>query len=239
VTNPNHLARTAGVLYLIVAVLGGFAHLFVRAAVYVPGDATETAQKVVANADLVRLGFVADLTQATVLLFVALTLSRLLGHVDRGAARTMVILVAISVAIMCLNLVHHLAALIVATSDTYAQAFGPGGSDGIVLLLLDLHHYGFLIAQMFFGLWLIPLGYLVYRSHMLPRTLGVLLVIGGIGSLIDMFAMFLIPDVAATLSPFLVIPAALAELSLIGWLLIKGVRESEPIRDVHTTSMSR
>ncbi|MBT2225686.1 DUF4386 domain-containing protein [Nonomuraea sp. NEAU-A123] len=222
--SPQRLARTAGLFYLIVAIFGGFAHLYVRAKVYVPGDATTTAHNTVANAGLVRVGFVADLVQAPFFLFVAMSLYLLLKHVNKDVARAMVTFVAIAVAITCLNMVHQLAALIVATEAPYATALSPQGSDALVLLMFDLHHYGYLIAQIFFGLWLLPLGYLAYRSRMFPRTLGVLLVAGCGGYLVDTFALFLAPDLGAALNPFVVAPAGIAEIVMLLWLLVKGVK---------------
>lgn len=222
--SPQRLARTAGLFYLIVAIFGGFAHLYARAKVYVSGDATATAHNTVANAGLVRVGFAADLVQAPFFLFVAMTLYLLLKHANKNVARAMVIFVAIAVAITCLNMVHQLAALIVATEAPYASALSSQGSDALVLLMFDLHHYGYLIAQIFFGLWLLPLGYLVYRSRMFPRTLAVLLVAGCVGYLVDAFALFLAPDLGAALDPFLVAPAGIAEIVMLLWLLVKGVK---------------
>lgn len=224
---PQLVARLAAALYLLLAALGAFAHLGARAAVLVPGDAAETADRVRAHAPLVRVAFVADLVQATLLLFVGVLLYALLGHAARAVGRVMVGLVAVATAIMCLNLVHHLGALLVATEPAYAAAFGPAGSDGVVLLLLDLHRHGYLIAQVFFGLWLAPLGWLVLRSRMVPRALGVLLVVGCVGYLVDLLVGFLAPAAASAVTPFATVPAAVAELSLIGWLLVRGVRVSE------------
>lgn len=217
-------ARFAGLLYLIVAIFGGFAHLFVRATVYLPGDPAGTAQSVAANAGLVRVGVVADLFQATVFLFLGMTLYLLLKHVNMNAARAMVILVAIATATICLNMVFQFAALLVATNATYTAAFGAAGANALVLLLLDIQHYGYLIAQIFFGLWLVPLGYLAYRSGMFPRALGVLLIVGAVGYLIDMLRVFLIPDVGEAISAIVVIPSAIGELWMVGYLLVKGVR---------------
>jgi hypothetical protein len=188
-SSPKRLARIAGVLYLIVAIFGGFAFGYVLTRVYTPGDAPATAANVLANPGLVRVGVVADLFQATVFVFLAMVLYQLLKHVNKSAAGAMVILVAIAGGIMCLNLVFQFASLLVATDTSYATAFGVQGANALVLLLLDLHHWGFLIAQIFFGLWLLPLGYLVYKSGMFPKALGVTLIVGGVCYLVDVLAL--------------------------------------------------
>jgi hypothetical protein len=225
-SSPQRVARLAGALYLVVAILGGFAQLYVRATVYVPGDAATTATNVVEHAGLFRAGFVADLLQATCFLLVGLVLHRLLSTVNRAAARAMLILSAMSTAMISLNLVNHIAALVVATGAPYATALGPDGSDALVLLLLTMHNNGYLIAQIFFGLFLLPLGLLVYQSGMFPRVLGVALVVGCAGYLADALFQFSAPGAATTLGPYLAAPAGLAEFALIGWLLIRGVRVS-------------
>lgn len=178
-SSPKRLARIAGILYLAVAVFSGFAFGYVLTKVYVPGDATATAANVLANSGLVRLGVVADLVQATVTVILGMTLYRLLKHVSQNAASAMVVLIAIASAIMCLNDVFQFAASLVATAPAYGTAFGAAGANALVLLLLDMQHYGFLIAQIFFGLWLVPMGYLAFKSAMFPKVLGVMLVGGG------------------------------------------------------------
>jgi uncharacterized protein DUF4386 len=222
--SPRRLARLAGLLYLVNGVASGFAYGYVSARMYVAGDAAATAGNVVANAGLVRVGVVADLLQATVFVFLAMALYLLLKHVDKHAASAMVLLVAIASTIMCLNEVFQFGALLVATEPSRAAAFGVDGSHGLVLLLLDLHHYGFLIAQIFFGLWLVPLGYLAYRSGMFPRPLGVVLIVGGVCYLVDLLALFLAPALGNSINAFVIIPPTIAEVSMVVYLLVKGVR---------------
>jgi hypothetical protein len=232
-TAPVRLARTAGLYYLVVALFGGFAHI-VRTNVYVAGDAVATADNVVANADLVRLSFAADLLQATFALFLVLALYRLLQHTHQGLARAMVAFVVLQVGITCLNMVHQFGALMVATDPSYVGAFGADGSDTLVLLLLDLQHYGYLVAQIFFGLWLYPLGLLAYRSGMFPRPLGVLLMVAAASYLIDVAIQFLATDVAEVVSPVLLIPIVVAaEVSMLAYLLVKGVRTSPGAERTH------
>ncbi len=225
--STKRLARTAGLYYLVVAVLGAFAHI-VRAQVYVAGDAVTTAARVVENADLVRYSFAADLVQATFLVFVVMTLYRLLHHVGKDVARAMVVFVVIAVAIICLNMVHQLGALLVATDPSYAAAFGVDGADALVYLLLDLQHHGYLVAQIFFGLWLFPLGLLGWRSGMFPRPIAALLVVASTAYLLDVALQFLVPDLAATVNPGLVALFVLAECSLLVFLLAKGVKTIQP-----------
>lgn len=223
-SSPKQLARIAGVLYLIVAIFGGFAFGYVLGKVYVPGDAATTSANVIANSGLVRIGVVADLLQATVFVFLALVLYRLLHHVNRSVASAMVVLVAIATTIMCLNDVFQFAAVRVATDPSYGTALGAAGSNVLILLLLDIQHYGFLIAQIFFGLWLVPLGYLTFKSAMFPKALGVVLILGAASYLVDMVIAFLAPELSATIHGFLTVPPIIAEVWLLGYLLIKGVR---------------
>ncbi len=225
-------ARIAGVLYLMNGITSGFAFAYVIAKVYMVGDAATTAAKLMANARLVRVGVVADLFQSTVWIFLAMTLYTLLKHVNKKAAAAMVVLVVVGAAIVCLNDVFQFVALRVATDPSYATAFGVAGSNALVLLLLDIHHYGFLIAQIFFGLWLVPLGYLAYKSLMFPKLLGIALIVGGVCYLVGMLAVFLTSDVGEKINVFVTIPSAIAEVSMVLYLLIVGVR----LRDDSRTS---
>jgi Domain of unknown function (DUF4386) len=219
---PKRLARTAGVFYLVVAICGGFAHA-VRVQVYVPGDAAATAANVVANASLVRTSFVADLLDATFFLLTVMALYQLLHHVNRVVARAMVVSVVVAVAVKALNLVTQLQAVLVATEPAYAGAFGARGTDAMVLLLLDLQHNGYLVAQIFFGLWLFPLGLLAYRSGMFPRPLGVVLMAGTVAYLLDVALQFLAPALADAINPVIVVVVIVSEVSMLAYLLIKGV----------------
>ena len=226
---PRRLARIAGLLYLLVGIFGGFAEGFVEPKMYVAGDAAATTGNVIAHAGLVRLGVVADLVDQTLFVFLALTLYLLLKHVHQSAARTMVVLVVLASGIACLNTVFEFEGLRVATGAADLSAIGTAGSQGLVLLLLDSQHYGLLIAQIFFGLWLVPLGYLAYNSSgMFPKWLGGLLIVGGTCYLVDVLAAFLVPDIGQAIHAFVVIPSAIAELTTVGYLLVIGVKTIKP-----------
>ena len=228
-TSQKSLARLAGVFYLFVAIFGYFALGYVDPKMYVAGNAAATAGNVVANAGLVRLGVVAHLLDATFFVFLALTLYALLQHVNKAIARTMIVLVAIAAGINCLNTVFLFESLRVATDSTYTAAFGVAGSNALVLLLLDIQHHGTLIAQVFFGLWLAPLGYLAYNSSgMFPKSLGVTLIIAAVGYLVDVFVAFLMPEFSPKIRTYaVVIPATVAEVSMLAYLLIVGVKTVE------------
>jgi hypothetical protein len=220
--SPVRLARAAGLLYLVVAVFGGFAQA-VRMKVYEPGDATATAANLVSHATLVRLSFVADLLQALVWLVLAVTLYRLFAHAGRTTALAMVVFVAVSAAITSLNMVNQLGALLVATNHSYLAALGDHNSHALVLLLMDMQHYGYLISQLGW-LWLFALGLLGYRSRMFPKWLSFLLMLGTVCYVIDALTQFLVPSFADTSAAIFVLPEIVCEVSLLAYLLIRGVR---------------
>jgi Domain of unknown function (DUF4386) len=236
--SPKRLARIAGVLYLAVGIFGTFAEGFVDLKMYAADNAAATAGNVVANAGLARMGVVAHLLDGTFFIFLALTLYILLKHVHKSVARAMVVLVAIGASIVCLNAVFEFEGLRVATGAVNLAALGTAGSNALVLLLLDTQHYGTLIAQVFFGLWLVPLGYLAYKSSgMFPKWLGVLLVVAGVCYLVDLLVLFLVPAFGQKITPDLpgthhtfvgVILPAIAEISLLVYLLVIGVRTQKP-----------
>ena len=222
--SPKRLARIAGVLYLVVAVFAAFAFNYATGRTYVPGDAAATAQSVLANGGLVRAGVVADLIQATAWIFTAMALYLLLRHVNENRARAMVILVSVGATIVFVDQVFPLAALLVATERGYAAAFGAAGADALALLLLDIRHYGSLVAQIFMGLWLVPLGYLAYTSGLFPRALGVALVVGSAGYLAGSLAGLVDPVAGEAFNRSAMMLPTIAEVWLLGYLLVKGVR---------------
>jgi hypothetical protein len=226
--SPKRLARISGVLYLLVGIFGGFAEGFVDPKMYVAGNATATARNVVANLGLVHLGVVSHLLDATFFVFLAMTLYVLLQHVHKSVARAMLVLVVIATGIICLNAVFQFEGLRVATDSSYAGAFGTAGSDALVLLLLDIQHYGTLTAQVFFGLWLVPLGYLADKSRLFPRWLGFLLIGGGVCYLVDLLAAFLVPEFGHGIHSFVIVPSAIAEISMVLYLLVVGVKTVKP-----------
>jgi Domain of unknown function (DUF4386) len=221
----KRLARTAGLLYLLVGLLGGFAQGFVYPKIFAEGDAATTAGNLVDSSGLVRAAIVADLVQATLWVFVAMALYRLLHHVSKNVAGAMVVLAAIGAGITMLNAVFELEGLRVATGAVKVAA---AGSDAQVLLLVDTHHFGLVIAQIFFGLWLLPMGYLIFRSGWFPKAIGVLLGIGGGCYLVNTLTALLTPDLGRHIHGFLGIPSGVAEIWTVLYLLVVGVKRRVP-----------
>jgi Domain of unknown function (DUF4386) len=221
------IARVAGLLYLTVILCGVFAEFFVRAKLFVPNNTIVTANNIIASEWLFRLGFVSDLMMQTAYFFLPFALYILLKHVNKNHALLMVACVMIAVSIMCVNMINHIAPLLLLTKTVYTSAFDPKQLHGLVSFFLELHGNGYHIAQIFFGLWLFPLGYLVFKSGFFPKFLGVLLMIGCFGYLIDFLLFFLSPNLAEEISMVATIPADIGELLFCLWLLIKGVKNQQ------------
>ena len=227
-SSSKTLARLAGILYLFVAIGGGFSE-YVRLSVRVPGDAVATAANVAQHASLFRLGFVTDLVDFTCFLAVGLLLYAILKPASPRIAVSMLAVNVVSVAIQALNMLNHLGALLVATDRSYTTGLSSDTVGGLVVLLLDMHAQGYLIAQIFFGLFLLPLGYLVYRSGLFPRILGRILMVGSGGYVAGVVATYLSPGFDSSLAVYFGIAGGLAELTSLLWLLIAGVSEA-PVR---------
>ncbi len=222
-TAATRLARVAGALYLVMAVVGGIAQLGVRAGIRAPGVAAATAQNIAANPTPFRVSLVADIAMATIFVFVGVTLYLLFRHIDRHAVGALVVFVAVGAGMILVNLLFHHAALLVATDPSY-NAVGAQSSDGLVSLLLDMHDHGYTIAAVFFGLCLLPLGYLAYQSSLFPRVLSILLVVSWTVSTLVGFGW---PDLPAVVHKIIAAPPV-ADFWMILYLVTKGVRVPRP-----------
>ncbi len=211
-------ARLSGVLYLALAALSAFGLVLVPSMIIVPGDAAATASNIVSSESLFRLGFVSNLVAYAVNIFVALFLYKLLKPVNKGIASLMVLLILMGLAIGMLNELNQFTALLILGAD-HLTAFTAAQSQALASLFLGIYANGFTIAHIFWGLWLFPMAYLIFRSGFLPRVIGVLLVVAGLGYLVDFTLFFLFPDVTISVSDFTFV----GEVVLILWLLIKGV----------------
>ena len=221
--NPNKTARVAGYLYLMLFPLGIFGIIYVPSSLIVLGDAATTASNIMANELLYRLSIVTALTLQIVYIFLALALYKLLNPVDKNNAVLMVILVLVAAPIAMLNELNHVAVLLVLSGSDFLTTFSLDQVQASVPLFLNLHEHGVFIAQIFWGLWLFPMGYLIFKSNFLPKALGILMIIGGFGYLVDSFVYFIFPDFDVTFSEF----TFLGELLLPLWLMFKGVNHEQ------------
>lgn len=222
-TRTRHLARLAGLLYLVVLVTGAPPELLVRVPIAAEEGATAVAAAIRDGADLFRLAAFSDLLNMVAFLGVALVLYGLLRRVHAGAARAMLVFNAVSVTIMALNTVNHMAAWWFATNTELATTLGADTTDALAATFLELHGIGFSIAEVFFGLWLFPLGWMLWRTRAVPRPIAGLLMVGTVGYLTHVTATFLSPELSTSLTPVLTTPPAVAETLLLLWLLVKGL----------------
>jgi len=218
-TSPLVYARVAGFLYLLLIPFSFFGIIYVPSNLVVPGDAATTASNIMASEGLFRTAIVSHLIGQTIFILLPLVLYKLLKPVNKNHALLMVVFALIGVPIAFINELNHFAALILLSGADYLTAFEADQLHAQVMLFLDLREHGVFIAQIFWGLWLFPLGYLVFKSGFLPKTLGVLLMIGCFGYLIDVLTFMLFPNFDVTISQFTFI----GELLLPLWLLFKGV----------------
>jgi hypothetical protein len=216
-------ARVVALLYLILIALPVFGGLYVSSRLVVPGDVESTARNILASESLFRLGIVSTLLGhlVTDILWVLL-LYQLLRPIDRSAASLMIILSLLGVPISLLNELNHVAVLLVLHGADAMRAFSPAQANALVSLFLDLHDKGIEIAEIFWGLWLFPYGYLVFKSGFLPRIFGVLLMSGCFGYLVPSLAGFLWPNLQASLGSLPGL-SSLGELLVPIWLVIRGV----------------
>ena len=221
-------ARVAGLLYLIIIVCAGFSQGYVRSTLIVPADPAATATAILGAEGLFRLGFVADLVAFLADAAVAVLLYLLLKPVSHTVSLLAAAFRLIAhPAIGSLNLLNHWAALLLLDAGGPLASFEPAQLQALSLVAVDLHASGYLIAGAFFGVHCALLGYLLYRSVLFPRFLGVLLVAAALGYLTETFTHFIAPTYADLGSAMVVVTASVAEVTLCLYLIIKGVRRTE------------
>jgi hypothetical protein len=218
-------ARVAGLLYLLGSLFGIVRLIYVPSKLFVYGNATATANNIAEHELLFRLGIVSYLLCAALWIFVTLALYRLFKGVNQALAVLMVILGSLMVTpIFFVNTVNDAAALLFVRGGSYLSVFDKPQRDAFARLFLDLHHQLDLANEIFWGLWLIPYGLLVYRSRFLPRILGVWLIIACFGYLALSFTGFLLPAYEDQVNN-ITQPILLGELATMLWLLIMGTKE--------------
>ena len=218
--NPG---RFVGLLYLLTSIVGFFAMGYVPNKLIVHGNAAATASNIAAFETLFRLGIAGELIGMVGFIFVALALYDLLKGVNRRHAVLMFILIVVSIPIAFVNELNSFAALVLVRGADFLSVFEKPQREALAMLFLNLHGRGFVVAEIFWGLWLFPLALLVYRSRFLPRFLGVWLSLAGFAWVILSLTGVLLPQYADKVNAYLQ-PAILGEIAFMLWLVIKGAK---------------
>lgn len=233
----NKTARIAGFIYLVLIVSGIFSLLYVPSELIEWDNAPATVRNITDSRFLFKLGILANLICFTCFIVLPLVLYRLLRSVDQGQALLMVIFALISVPISYLNIANHFDVLSLLDNTGYLNLHGTDHLNSEVMLLLESFNNGTLVAHIFWGLWLFPFGFLVYRSSFLPKVFGILLMLGCLGYLIDFLGYFLFEGYGGSLlSTIAGIPASLGEIGICLWLLVMGVRTVGRSSDLEASS---
>lgn len=221
--SPPALARLGGLLYLIVILAGLFCEVLARGSLVVSGDAVATANHLRASEGLWRAGVAIDLVACACTVGLAWILFGLLRVVDRNLALLTLCFDVIAIGLQAAFELNLVAALFPLGSAAYLKAFTPAQLDTLAYLSIRSHTFGFGISLLFFGLAFPIRGYLIARSGFLPRAVGVLVTIAGLGYMANGFALVLVPAFAGKLFLFVAAPILAGEGSLCLWLLVKGV----------------
>jgi hypothetical protein len=225
-------ARLAGLLWLLSTATGSFGLLYMRSNVIVPGDAAATAGNLMASEFLFRAAIVSSLFSQVFLFFLGLTLFHLFKEADKRLATVLVASVMISIAIAVVNTLNHFAALLVLSQADYLNVFNAEQRNAMAFTFLRLaNSAGQGLLEIFWAPYYFSFGLLILRSRLLPKILGILLVIMGLGFAVNVFEKFLFPQFyPALFSQFAMLGGALGGIPTMLWLLIKGAKV-QPLDD--------
>jgi len=209
----KRIARIAGLLYLIVLITGIFSLVYVPSQISNGSGALTEVSNIHASISLFRLGVLSELTQYTAMLFLMYPLYKLLRPVNKHVAMLMVML-----AIAFSAVGHKLDVLSLLTGNKLHHALTTDQSNVQAMLALAGYHNELLLSEIFWGLWLFPFGYLVFKSGFLPKILGILLMVGCFSYLADFFSTVM----GIAMPSYFMLPAAISEIGTCLWLLIMG-----------------
>jgi len=223
--NRHKKARLAGVLYLILVITGILNLMYIPSQIIDWKDAAQTIENIINLEGLFRIGIATGIISFLSFLLLPLALYRLLASVNKTHAILMVIFALVSIPISFVNMLHKFAVLRLIGDSEHLKVMDSSELQFNVMNHLHAYNEGIVLSQVFWGLWLLPFGYLVYKSGFLPKFLGVFLIMGCFGYLIEFFADFLSPHYGGSILQTLIgIPASVGELGICLWLLIAGAR---------------
>jgi hypothetical protein len=216
--SPRFKARAAGVCQLMEAVTAAFGQVIIPGKLVVAGNAAATAANILGHERLFWLAFVLSLIGVAFHIAWALLMYELLNAVNRSVSRLAAFVILVGCAIQALTSLLYLAPWIILQGGSSLSAFTPEQLQALALVFLKLNDYAFQIYLVFFGAWCLLIGYLIFRSTFLPRILGALLAISGLG-----WVTYLYPPLAHRVYPFIAAASALGEIPLELWLIVMGV----------------
>lgn len=221
----KNTARTAGFIYLIVVITGMFSLAYIPKKLIDWNNSMVTFNNITASPSLFRLGIYSSILCYVAFTFLPLFLYRLLRTVNESHARAMVILALLSVPLSFNNLQHKYAALTLIGKESFLQNISAENLQSQLMFSLHMYNDGILLATVFWGLWLFPLGLLVYRSGFIPKFLGVLLMFGCLGYLINFTGNTLFENYSNIgIGKYMGLLPAVAEIGTCFWLLIFGIQ---------------
>lgn len=220
-------ARLAGLLYLIWVLTAIYGIMYVPSHTIVRGDAAATANKILANEFIFRTGIINGIISSTIFVFIGLTLFRLFKNVNEHQAKLLVALVIVQIPAVFFMEACNIASLKIFKGEIL-KTFELTQRQDLAMLFLKINDYATIALEMFWGLWLFPFGQLVYRSGFIPRILGVFLILNGIAYIIHFLTHLLLPDYQALVFQIATPIWTLGEISIMLWLLIKGVKDNIP-----------
>jgi hypothetical protein len=218
--SPRFQARMAGVFQFFEGLTSAGGEVAILGGLVVTGSATATAANILAHEQLFWLGFASSLIAVAFHLVWALLFYDLFKPVNRRISLLATFVILVGCAMQALTSLFYLAPLLVLQGGHSFSAFTPQQLQALALVFLNLNSAAFNIYLVFFGLWCVLIGYLIFRSTFLPRILGVLLAIDGLG-----WMLFLSPPLALYLFPLIAVASGLAEIPLMLWLIVVGVNE--------------
>jgi hypothetical protein len=222
------ISKIAGYGYLIIFITGIFSNFFVLESLIVPGEPVITANNILGNELLFRMGIFSFLIMVIFDVVLAWALYILLKPVDKNLSLLSGWFRLVNSTVFAIALYNLLGVMNFLGDAAYLKAFDSGQLQAQIMSFLNTFNDTWLIGLVFFGFHLIILGYLIFKSAYIPKILGILLIVASIGYLIDSFANFLLPNYKDYKDIFLmivVVPGIIGELSLTFWLLFKGVRD--------------
>jgi hypothetical protein len=217
-------ARIAGFFYMLMVLTGPFVVIYVPGKLFVPGNAVETAANIFAHQSLFRAFIVVGLFSEMCFIATVLALYRLLKDVRREVALLMVILVLVEAPMAFSGVANQIATLSLVQSPDLLSVFDQTQRDVLATLMITIEGQGSSVSELFWGLWLLPLALLVYRSGFLPRFLGVWLFLNGLVYVITSFTRILFPEHAGIVSS-VTFPVLMGEVVFAFWLLIISARK--------------